>query len=587
MTKTPAPHDSPAYPSPAIVDSRRLMGANLYSAQPGVVIRVVLDDTGGEALIDGWLAYVGELRVALGWPTLDVHVRPEVKGATLFLAAPVDVLMTATEMNEQAWVAAEQGLLTRDVIDHLGMLAVAERASRARMATAYTGAIARAINVSFDDELLTLGSGARSQSWSLSSLPEELPWDVLGNVPVALVTGSNGKTTTTRLVAAMWRAAGFVAGWSCSDGVQVGDVQLESGDYSGPAGARAIVRDARVQAAVLETARGGILRRGLAVSHAEAAIITNISADHFGEYGVETLGDLAEVKRVVVQVLGANGTLVLNADDAQLVALAADVASRTAWFSARSDHAELDAHVVRGHAAATIHDGRMMLHARGITHDLGAVDDMPIALHGAAPYNVENLLGAALLASQLNIPLHAIRTTLASFGQLSSDNPGRLQVHHLGGVTVLVDYAHNPDGLRVLCETSASMPAKRRLLIMGQAGNRGDEAIRDLARVAFAVIPFDHVVVKEMPMLLRGRAFGEISAILVSELRGLGIPDEAISVAPTETDAVRLALAWANAGDLIVCPTHVDKAGVEALLQRLSEMRWTAGQPLPPETPAA
>ena len=574
----------PEFPSPSIVDSRRLMGPNLYSDRMGVVLELKVE---GDIARRGAasIALAAHLSWALGWGEVKIKVRQEQGGASLFMPAPVDVLMSATEVMEQAWAIGEGSLeLTTSLIERLRAKANAERTTRPNLAAVYYEAIERRLNVTFDDELFTIGSGAGSQTWPLASIPDvdDIDWTAVRDVPIALVTGSNGKTTTTRLLAAMWRTADRTTGWSCSDGVWVDDEQLEQGDYSGPAGARAVLRDTRVNAAVLETARGGILRRGLAVSRADAAIITNIAADHFGEYGIDSLKDLAAAKGVVARALGDRGTLVLNADDALLVEQSPTFnAKRLAWFSISAEHPALDAHVLAGGDAATLHERRVMLHRDHVWYDLGDIDAMPLTLNGTATHNIENLLGASLLASAAGVPVDCIRDTLATFGAATTDNPGRLQLYRFGGVTVLVDYAHNPDGLAALCETAKAMPAKRRLIVLGQAGNRGDEEIRALARASWDVLEFDRVIVKEMPTMLRGRQPGEVSALLVSELAALGVPDDRVEVAPTELDAIRRAFAWAEDGDLLVCPVHVDKKVVLPWLGRLTDAGWIPGAPLP------
>ncbi|MEO8337195.1 MAG: Mur ligase family protein [bacterium] len=576
----------PEFPSPSIVDSRRLMGPNLYSDRMGVVLEVKFEDDSAESLLAAWAAQATRLMASLGWGLPELHVRLEQGGASLFICAAVDALMASTEVNEQAWVLAERansGEPDASLVLRLRASIDDERATKPNLATAYAAAIDNSLVVTFDDESLTVGVGSGSQTWPLAEIPEvaAIDWNTLGDVPIALVTGSNGKTTTTRLVAAMWRAAGRVAGWSCSDGVWVDDDRLEQGDYSGPAGARVVVRDTRVSAAVLETARGGILRRGLAVSRADAAIITNIAADHFGEYGMGSLRDLATAKGVVARALGERGTLVLNADDPVLVELAANMHARLAWFSMSAEHPALDAHVLAGGDATTLHGGRVMLHRDDVWHDLGDIAAMPLTLNGTATHNIENILGASLLASAVGVPVDDIRDTLATFGASAGDNPGRLQVYRFGGVTVLVDYAHNPDGLSALCETAKEMPAERRLVILGQAGNRGDDQLRALARAAWSVIPFDRVIVKEMLTMLRGRQPGEIPAILGDELSQLGVPADRVEVAPSELDAVRRAFAWAQDGDLLVCPVHIEKKGVLAWLKQLTDAGWVAGMPLP------
>jgi cyanophycin synthetase len=593
----------PEFPSPSIVDSRRLMGPNLYSDRMGVVLELKFQgDAWRQSAL--WMGVAARLSMELGWGQPGVAGNAEEGGSTLFMTAPVDCLMTATEVSEQAWVLVENGVpveLNEWLIEQLRAKAAAESATKPHLAAAYNAARERGLDVTFDDESLTIGSGGGSRTWPLADVPDvtDIDWTVLHDVPITLVTGSNGKTTTTRLVAAMWRAAGRATGWSCSDGVWVDDDQLEQGDYSGPAGARVVLRDTRVNAAVLETARGGILRRGLAVSRADAAIITNIAADHFGEYGIGTLRDLAAAKGVVARALadavptGArsategpafpahHGTLVLNADDPLLVEIAPSLKVRLAWFSTSPEHPALDAHVLEGGDAATLHDGRVMLHRDDVWHDLGAISAMPLTLNGTATHTIENVLGASLLASETGVPTACIRDTLATFGAAPDDNPGRLQVYRFGGVTVLVDYAHNPDGLAALCETAKEMPATRRLVILGQAGNRDDEQLRALARAAWGVIPFDRVIVKEMLTMLRGRQAGEIPAILTDELSRLGVPSDRVDVAPSELEAVRRAFGWARDGDLLVCPVHIDKKGVLAWLKQLTDAGWVAGRPLP------
>ena len=265
------------FSSPSIVDSRRLMGPNLYSVRAGAVLEVTCDDAHAESLIDAWSAQSIALARALGWGEAETHARREAGGATLFLAAPVDVLMAATEVNEQAWLLAESAstAAARDaIVERLRATADAERCTRPNLAAAVAEARARGFSVTCDDAWLTIGSGAGSRSWPLIDVPDlqDMPWATVRDVPIALVTGSNGKTTTTRLVAAMWRTAGVTPGWSCSDGVWAGDEQLESGDFSGPGGARCVLRASGIEAAVLETARGGILRRGLAVKIGRAHV---------------------------------------------------------------------------------------------------------------------------------------------------------------------------------------------------------------------------------------------------------------------------------------------------------------------------
>ena len=568
------------------------MGPNLFSRRMGAVLEVepMKEPGRAESGARAWAHFARALSAAIGWPEPEIHVRTRRAGTSLYLSAPMDGLMTATEIAEVAWALAQRaardrqpGAIDPEVIARLGALAAEERRNHSSLAEVSAAAIARTVCATFDDESLTLGSGAGARSWALGDIPtvRGVPWAEITDVRIALVTGSNGKTTTTRLVAAMWRAHGGTPGWCCSDGVWIDGTQVEAGDYSGPVGARRVLRAPEVDAAVIECARGGMLRRGLAVSRADAAIITNIAADHFGEYGIEDLDDLTDAKRIVERVLSSVGCLVLNADDPHLAAVAATSSARIALFAASGRNALVDAHVAGGGDAAILRDGRIVLHRERAWHDMGHVDEMPLTMRGAAPHNIQNILGAVSLANALGVSLEGMRTTLATFGASNRDNPGRLQRYEFGGVSVLVDYAHNPDGLAALCETARSIPAERRLLLLGQAGNRDDEEIRDLARVAMRLLPFDHVIIKEELKLLRGRSEGDVPRILREELDRLGVPGERVETTQDEVAAMRRALEWSRAGDLLVCPIHVDKVDVLAWLGRVADTGWTPGTPVP------
>ncbi len=251
---------------------------------------------------------------------------------------------------------------------------IAAAEARPALQALVAGAVSRGLPWLLDDETLSLGSGVGGRSFPLTDLPQtgDVPWSELRAAPTALVTGSNGKTTTVRLVAACLRAQGWRPGYCCTDGVFVDGAAVETGDYSGPAGARRVLRDERVEAAVLETARGGILRRGLAVTRADAAVVTNVSADHFGEYGIHDLEALADVKLTVGAVVRPGGVLVLNADDPMLRAKAPGLERRfgrcpdLAWFAADADDPFLVGHRAAGGATCGVRAGRLRLSVRAI-----------------------------------------------------------------------------------------------------------------------------------------------------------------------------------------------------------------------------
>lgn len=580
-------------------DSRRLTGCNLYFDDVGAVLETqgaVPDD----AALQAWDEAVQRACGVLGWPQQARVVRRHVSGASLAFVAPLDQLFSATEVNEWAWCCAYEAqhgaiaarwhapghpaLWDEAAARHtLRAFAAAER--RPALLPLVRAAEQRGLPVLIDDELCSIGAGDGCACWPLVRLPaaETLDWPVLHAVPVALVTGSNGKTTTVRLLAAMAQAHGWHAGHSCTDGVFIDGHAIEGGDFSGPAGARAVLRAAGVQAAILETARGGLLRRGLAVQRAQVAVVTNVSDDHFGEYGIHDLAGLAAVKLTVAKVLDASGLLVLNADDALLAAQVGGLSCPIGWFALDDEHPRLLAARAGGGATCAVRDGRLRLFIHGHGHDLGTVTAMPLSFGGSASYNIANLAASALAAAALGIGADTIRATLARFGSSHADNPGRLQHWQLGSLQVFVDYAHNPEGLRGLLQVATGPGASGRLgLLLGQAGNREAADIGELAATAARFRPA-RVMLKDIEGFLRGRAAGEVAGILRERLQRAGVPGDAIVDGLDEAAAVRSLLAWAQAGDVLVLPTHgvTARQQVSALLDALQAQGWQPGTPLP------
>ncbi len=560
------------------------------------------------SVLAGWERRVRLACRALGWPAHDVVAIAWPGGASLALGAPADLLFTATEVNEWALagalaereparraaliaaLAAEQPEETDPpVLDDTGAIArLRRRAAReARPAFAALLSVAgdRGLPVLVDDEQVTIGAGTGHRSWPVEDLPDpaEIRSGELHGIPVALVTGTNGKTTVVRLIAACAAANRWKTGYSCTDGVFVDGQQIGSGDYSGPAGARRVLRDSRVQAAVLETARGGILRRGLAVGHADVAVITSIAADHFGEYGIHDLAGLAEVKLAVARALDADGLLVVNADDVTLSRKAGESGKPLGWFAREGGNRLLAEHRRGGGSTCAVSAGRLLLHHRGQEHDLGAIAELPLAAGGHSQFNLSNLAAAALAAAGLGIAPATIATVFARFGRNPTDNPGRLMRYEVGGLNLIVDFAHNPAALAGLVDFAQKLRQRGRLaMLLGQAGNREDADIDRLAAVAAAARP-DLVVVKEMTGYLRGRDAGEVPARLRRALARAGVAATALADAPDEETALRHALGWARAGDVLVLPLHTreGRAAGLALIESLRRSGWSAGRPLP------
>lgn len=570
-------------------DSRRLTGGSVWLPTCGAVLETTPGVAVDAALLEAWRDGVVRMRAALAWAEDLVVATPHPGGATLAFAAPADQLFCATEVNEWALQAALPPVQrdTYDLMHAPGHPAAWDEADALRTLRALSrmeaapalvalldAARAHALPALVDDELLTLGSGGGGRSWPIASLPapDAVPWTSLHAAPTAIVTGSNGKTTTVRLLAALARAHGWRVGSSNTEGLVVDGETLRSGDYSGPVGARTVLRDARVDAAVLETARGGLLRRGLAVDRADVAVVTNISADHYGEYGVFDLARIAQVKLGVALALGTHGLLVLNGDDAVLRQAATALDVRIGWFGLDFESPALFAARAAGLPTCGVRGGRLLLHRDRLTSDLGAVALMPLSVDGRARYNIANLAAAALAGSELGVAPATIAHIFACFGADNADNRGRLERWTIDGVSVWLDYAHNPDGLGALLDVVRGGAAVGRLgLLFGQAGNRRDEDLRALADTAARWSP-SRVVLKDIVGYERGRADGAVAAVLRAGLLEGGVPQDAISYRGDEVDAVRDLLAWAQPGDTLVLPVHgvVARRAIIALLDGLA-----------------
>lgn len=560
----------PESPALSLDSCRRLLGPNLYASATGAVGDGLSPGFDPVRMLARWQAHLRALLDGIGWNSTEIILRPFDGGGSIFIPAPVDQLFTAAYVIEAAWYFAATDLLglpqsARDQMVRDLKSVAAQEANPALRATVAEAA-ARGIDHLLDDDLLTLGHGAGAQTWDTGHLPAPAPWADLHDVPLALVTGTNGKTTTTRLIAAMGREAGKISGLSSTEFVKVGDEILDRGDYSGPAGARLLLRDPRLELGVLEVARGGILRRGLPVTRASAAIVTNIAADHLGQYGIMTVPELAEVKLSVRRSLAPGGLLVLNADDAEVVNAAAGVQERIGWFSLDPASPRIAEARDRGHPCGWLSDGQLVLFADGRVTHLIAAADIPLTLGGAARYNIENALAAALAARALGLPDAAIRKVLATFRSDATDNPGRANEFAVNGARVFVDFAHNPHSIAAVTSALSALPAQRRFILLMHAGDRSDADIRGLTEGAFALHP-DFIVAAENPKYLRGRPLGEISALIRQTATDLGMSPDNIILADTPTQGAAAILERLAPGDLALLLVHAERAEIFALIE--------------------
>ena len=392
-----------------------------------------------------------------------------------------------------------------------------------------------------------------------------------GRIPVVSVTGTNGKTTTVRLIAHMMGASGLRVGMTNTDGVFVNGRQTDHGDCSGPKSARNVLMHPEVDAAVFETARGGILREGLGFDRCQVAVVTNLGeGDHLGMNHIETLADLAAVKRVVVQNVSAKGYAVLNAQDAMVSEMASACPGNIIFFSADRHHPLIAAHRAQG--KRTIYrDGDAIVITQGTWRERIALRDVPVTLSGAIGFQVENAMAAIGAAWGAGIDWEAIRRGLATFVNDEDNAPGRFNLIVHRGATVIADYGHNTDAMKALVAAVDNLPARRRIVVISGAGDRRDQDLRDQTVVLGAA--FDEVILYQ-DAAQRGRADGEVIALLREGLKGASRTSR-IDEIRGEFVAIDLALERLETGDLCLILVDQVQEALHHIARRVREISAT------------
>ena len=536
-------------------DARRLTGPGLLWAYPGATLDILYRGFTAKQIIDRWAHYARQTLDAVGWQSQQITQRKFSGGLNLAISAPMDLLYSATLIAQASWHFCAAELLDQQALP-VGMLhdelkRIMQLEANPKLIALLDAAEQHHIDALCDDDILSLGHGKGSQSWSVTQLPgpDEISWDSLHDIPVGLITGTNGKTTTTRLCFSIARAAGLMAGLTSTDFVRVGDDILDHGDYSGPGGARMLLRDPRLEVAYLEVARGGILRRGLPLKRAQAALVTNVAADHLGQFGINTVPELAVAKFSVYRTLADEGVLILNADDEYVLAQARETDATIWWFSLNPQSEYLQSARAAGKPCAWA-DKQTLFFFDGIAEEaVIKIKDIPITMLGAARYNVSNALGALCLSRAMGLDNAAIHKGLTEFQSNPSDNPGRCNEFQLKGARVFVDFAHNPHSIDAVVQAVSAIPAKRRFLLLSHAGDRSNQDIRDVTASALKLKP-DCLIAAELSAYLRGRDLGDIPRRIREEGLAGGLNAEQIICAESPSSGVAIIVDQLQEGDV-------------------------------------
>ncbi|MFL6334977.1 MAG: Mur ligase family protein, partial [Pyrinomonadaceae bacterium] len=378
------------------------------------------------------------------------------------------------------------------------------------------------------------------------------PAGAASRIPVVSITGTNGKTTVTRMLSHLLIESGLQTGTTTTDGIYLNGERVVRGDTTGPVSALTVLEDRAVEVAVLETARGGIMRRGLGYDWSDVGVMTNVGADHIGQDGIESVEDILWIKSLVAERVREGGTLVLNADDELLARLperraVKRVPKRYVYFSLRPDHPVLLESVAAGGTAYFYRDGKIFELENGEEHAVVEAAAIPATLNGAADFQVANAMAAIAAARACGLSREEVGASVARF-RSDSENPGRANLYRVGDGYVMVDYGHNPEAFLAVCRMAAKWEGRRVTGIIGVPGDRDDSVVEAAGRVAAR--GFHRVIIKE-DKDLRGRAPGEVARLLC-EAAGDEWPGTECHVVLDEIEALRKELRGMEEGQVVV-----------------------------------
>lgn len=386
-------------------------------------------------------------------------------------------------------------------------------------------------------------------------------------IPIIAVTGTNGKTTTTRLLAHMVKNVGYRVGFTTSDGIYVQNHMLEKGDTTGPLSAEFILKDPTVEFAVLETARGGILRAGLGFSRCDIGIVTNIREDHLGMNDIDTLEDLARVKAVVVQSVKKDGWAVMNAEDEHCVKIAQTLQCNVAYFSLDENNPVIQAHCKKGGIAAIYENGYVTIKKGDWKIRIEKVTTIPLTIGGKARFMIANVLAATLAGYLYGFKTEGIRLSLETFIPSAALTPGRMNIFSFRDFKVMVDFAHNPAGYLAIEEYLSAVDASKKIGIIAGVGDRRDKDIRECGAIAARM--FDHIIIRQEKHL-RGREAEEIINLI---LEGVGSVNKEVTyeIIPKEIEAIKHAISIAEPGAYITALSDVITNAIEIVQSYLDK----------------
>ncbi|MBX9597652.1 MAG: hypothetical protein K2X04_03640 [Burkholderiales bacterium] len=555
--------------------SSRLLGQNRFFSDAGAVIDVVLHGN-IEEVSERYVNELSRLLAVLSIKDYAVKMITFSNGFNVAIRYPYDLLMVACEILDWVWY---------DIVDLIDDdIPIKFERSKRRFKTmirenqqlllrkVYTTARQKQVNFFVHKDLLILGSGIHQFRSKLNNITKlaDIPWGKIADIPSVLITGTNGKTTTTRLTEFICRKAKLVSGYCSTDWVMVNNKLVAEGDLSGPSGHQFVLMHPKVELAILEVARGGIIKRGLLPNYATAATVTNIFHDHIGQNGIENLADLAAAKAIVYNGLKTDGIAIINLDDEHIRAFPLNN-SRKAYLSTKLNAEEIQPFITMNNFVVYLDNQQIVIQTCNEVHRLNNITQIPITVHGLAQYNYENVLHATALTFALGLTPAQIMFGLAKFGADARSNFGRWNYYHskVAGHLV-VDIAHNLAGVRNILDLAQEFRKLHGLngrlgLMYGNTADRR-ETIPEVVKIILEH-KVDLLVIKEFQESLRGSVLGEMPELFRLELLRQGYPQVQLKVIPNELEATEYILAQAQPEDMYLLCSHELLTDVSKLLR--------------------
>ncbi|MCE3269276.1 MAG: mur ligase middle domain protein [Burkholderiales bacterium] len=554
--------------------STRLFGDNLFFDNSGAVLDVPVTDNQDE-LVKFWLLELHRVLPVIGWEdNYQTGYKKYSKGIRFAISAPYDLLWAATELVEYLWISVRHKFEFDEFLSldnaKSYMLPVIDKYTNITYRRVHAEAKRRSLNIFEDGAQVAIGSGKYSYLVALDQLVfDNIPWDTIKEIPAVLVTGTNGKTTTVRLTRFICKTANKIVGYCSSDWIMVGDEVIERGDLSGPSGNLGVMMNQKVEIAVLEVARGGLLRRGISTNFVSSATVTNISEDHLTEDGVDTLEELAQAKALVYKAIAPDGYAIINLDDELMRKYSKKLATKKIFITKDITKPEHQSYLVDAEYICYAANEAFYWREKNNDYLVSEFANTPITVNGKALHNIENALHAIALSFTLGNSIEHIGRALRQYENNAENNLGRANVFNYNGGKIIVDFAHNAAGFEAMVNLVKSYVFNegRLGILLGNTGNR--MSLTD--KITDAVIKGrpDFVIIKELTTYLRGTEPGEVVRQMQNMLINKGLNKKNIQLADNEFEALEIVLDYIKPGDAFLFIAH---ESTEEIIEKLKSV---------------